>query len=131
MEEKSKTKVIDLCESCQHSWIVEGPDFKNKRCMRSGNWLGINVITDCNRYLKEGAKGKVTFHDPTFVDYEKEMLKEEKDELVPVEAVGIKNLKYCKKHRTIVLPYNGEMPCCMKAELEEYRLEAIEILKMM
>lgn len=65
----------DLCESCKCSWIVEDSMGSNKKCLLSGAWLGKEIITDCNCYRKIGTKGQVTFHDPTFEDYEKEIMR--------------------------------------------------------
>jgi hypothetical protein len=68
--------VKDLCESCQHSWIPEGAEGRYlKKCIYSGCFMDAHIdIIDCNRYLKEGHKGKVTYHDSKYEDYYKKVM---------------------------------------------------------
>ena len=71
-DKADKTK--DLCESCQHSWIIDGKygPFM-KKCMYSGTDLE-RIVVGCNRYLKEGHKGNVTGHDSKYNNFERRLL---------------------------------------------------------
>lgn len=57
---------------------------------------------------------KLDTKDPKYVDFVR-------------EAVGLKSLKYCSKHRTIVMPYNGEMPCCLSERVKELEKRLLDM----
>lgn len=43
------------------------------------------------------------------------------------ESVNLKCLKYCPKHKTVILPFNGLFPCCMEERIKELEKRLLEI----
>lgn len=79
--EKMKRKTT-LCMTCEFGLVREWEDWLDDpppmngieaKCLLTNDF--VEAITSCNKYKK--TKTKVTYHDPDFQEYEKEVLQED------------------------------------------------------